>query len=310
MNQILHTFNKYIAVWVALLGVLAYLQPNLFTVFRKSINIFFGAAMFGIGLVIREEDYKNILSSPGKVAFGVICQFTVMPLLALLTSWMFKLSTPWTIGLILTGSAPGAMTSNVISYLSKGDVAYSVSLTAVSTMLCPLLTPLITLLFAGQRVPVSFWPMFLTIVYVVVLPLVAGFVFRKIMSDQVKKLGEIPSTLSVIAILIITSFVIAANKESLGFATFAILAAVAFHNAAGMVLGFFAGYLGKLDFLGRKTLSIEIGMQNAGLGVILALAHFGKDVAVPAAIFTVWCIFTASLLIYLWSFLERRTQGQ
>ena len=198
------------------------------------------------------------------------------------------------------------MTSNVISYLSKGDVAYSVSLTAVSTTLCPVLTPLLTLVLAGTKVPVAFWPMFQTIIWVVVIPLFFGFVIRKMATKQVDKLGEIPSTLSVIAIVVITSYVIAANSESLGLATLGIIVAVAFHNALGMLLGFFAGFAGRLNFLRRKTLSIEIGMQNAGLGVVLALAHFGNEVAIPAAIFTVWCIFSASLLVYFWAYIERR----
>jgi BASS family bile acid:Na+ symporter len=304
MNKMLRIFNKWIALWVALFGFLAYLVPSSFNFFGPFINVFFGLAMFGIGLVIKEEDYKNSLQTPGAILFGTLCQFTIMPFLALFTSWLFKLSPAWTVGLILTGSAPGAMTSNIISYLSKGDVAYSVSLTALSTILCPVLTPLLTLWLAGARVPISFWPMFMTIIWVVVVPLLTGFLVRKSFPDKVNKLGEIPSTLSVLAILVITSYVISANRESLGFATLGLLGVVAFHNATGMLLGFFAGYAGRLNFLRRKTLSIEIGMQNAGLGVVLALAHFDKEVAVPAAIFTIWCIFTASLLVYLWAFLE------
>ena len=306
MYKFLRIFNHYIALWVALLGVLAYLVPSSFNYFKPFINIFFGLAMFGIGLVIREEDYKNIARAPGVVIFGTICQFTIMPLLALFTSWVFNLSPAWRVGLILTGSAPGAMTSNIISYLSKGDVAYSVSLTALSTLLCPVLTPLLTLLLAGTRVPIAFWPMFFTIIWVVLIPLVAGFLIRKIFTQQVEKLGEIPSTLSVLAIFVITSYVIAANRDNLGLATILLMCTVAFHNALGMLLGFFAGYIAKLSFIRRKTLSIEIGMQNAGLGVVLALTHFGKEVAVPAAIFTVWCIFTASLLVYVWAFIEKR----
>lgn len=306
MNRILHFFNRWIALWVALFGCIAFFFPQVFNFFGPFINVFFGVAMFGIGLVIREEDYKNILRTPGAILFGTFCQYTIMPLLALFTSWLFKLSPAWTVGLILTGSAPGAMTSNIISYLSKGDVAYSVSLTALSTMLCPVLTPLLTLLLAGTRVPISFWPMFQTIIWVVVVPLLAGFLVRKMIPRQVNKLGEWPSTLSVLAILIITSFVIAANHDNLGLATLGLLVTIAFHNALGMLLGFLAGFAIKLNFLRRKTLSIEIGMQNAGLGVVLALTHFGKEVAVPAAIFTVWCIFTASLLVYVWGFINNK----
>ena len=140
---------------------------------------------------------------------------------------------------------------------------------------------------------------------IVVVPLLLGLGIRKMLPQFVSNLGEWPSSLSVVAIVIITSFVIAVNKENLGYASFILIGAVAFHNAAGMILGFFIGYSGKLSYLQRKTLSIEIGMQNAGLGVVLALNHFGKEVAIPSAIFTIWCIFTASLLVYFWSFFEK-----
>ena len=306
MNKLLGIFNKAIVLWVIFFGFLAYYLPVLFNTLGRSINIFFALAMFGIGLVITEQDYRNILSSPVKIAFGVFCQFTIMPLLALLTSRLFHLSPAWTVGLILTGAAPGAMTSNVISYLSKGDVAYSVSLTAVSTLLCPVLTPLITLLLAGTSVPIKFLPMFNTILLVVVVPLLGGFAFRRLFPAGIQKIGELPSTISVLAIVVITSYVIAANRDKLDLASFMLLGAVAFHNGAGMIFGYLAGYLGRLDHLRRKTLSIEIGMQNAGLGVVLALAHFGNEVAIPAAIFTIWCILTASLLVYFWSFIENR----
>ncbi|MBN1598048.1 MAG: bile acid:sodium symporter family protein [Bacteroidales bacterium] len=306
MNRFLHYFNKGIVFWVAGFGLLAFLIPESFSWPGKSINIFFALAMFGIGLVIKGEEYKNIAKSPLKIAFGVICQFTIMPSLALFTSTLFGLSEAWTLGLILTGAAPGAMTSNVISYLSKGDVAYSVSLTAVATLLCPVLTPLLTMLLADTKVPVQFFPMFKTIIMVVVLPLVSGFLIRKYFPRFTNTLKEWPSTLSVIAIVMITSYVIAVNKENLGLATLIIICAVAFHNAFGMIAGYFAGFIAKLSHLHRKTLSIEIGMQNAGLGVVLALNHFEKAVAVPAAIFTIWCIFTASLLVYVWSFIEVR----
>jgi BASS family bile acid:Na+ symporter len=306
MNKFLKRLNKGIAFWVAGFGILAYLVPSLFTVLKTSINVFFGLAMFGIGLVITENDYKNILRTPGKIFFGTLCQFTIMPLLALLTSMIFRLSPEWTVGLVLTGAAPGAMTSNVISYLSKGDVAYSVSLTALSTLLCPVLTPLITLALAGEAMSVSFLPMFKTIMLVVIVPLLGGFVVRRMAPRFVNAIGEWPSTLSVIAIVVITSFVVAANRENIGLASLMVVLAVVFHNASGMVLGFLAGYIARFNFIRRKTLSIEIGMQNAGLGVILALNHFNREVAVPSAIFTIWCIFTASLMVYFWSVIEQK----
>jgi BASS family bile acid:Na+ symporter len=309
MNKLLNLFNRGIVLWVMVFGVLAYFFPSLFTGLKKYINLFFSIAMFGIGLVLTEDNYRNIIRSPLKVVFGTLCQFTIMPLLALVTSLLFHLSPIWTVGLILTGAAPGAMTSNVISYLSKGDVAYSVSLTAVSTLLCPVLTPLLVLLLAGSRVPIAFTPMFITILLTVVVPLLAGFMIRKTFPRILPKLGEWPSTLSIAAIVCITSFVIAINKDKFGYASSILLFAVVFHNAFGLILGFLAGYIGRLSYIRRKTLSIEVGMQNAGLGVVLALNHFGSEAAVPSAIYTIWCILTASLLVYFWNFIEKRQIG-
>ena len=262
--------------------------------------------MFGIGLVLSENDYKNILKSPGKVLYGNICQFTIMPLLGLLMVSLFALPKEIAVGLIITGAAPGAMTSNVISYLSGGDVTYSVSLTALSTILCPLLTPLITLLLVGERISLEFFPMFMTIVFTVVIPLILGFLFRKLIPRLVEKHNNLSVTISVTAIVIITSFVIAKNKGNLGLAAAVIFIAVIVHNILGMFFGFMAGSAAKFDFRRKKTLAIEIGMQNAGLGVVLALKHVSEKAAIPAAIFTIWCILSASFMANLWKYLESR----
>ncbi len=207
-------------------------------------------------------------------------------------------------GLILTGTAPGAMTSNVISYLSDGDTAYSVSLTAVATLVCPILTPLLTLFLAGNMLPIPFLDMFLKIIWTVVIPLAVGFGVRKNFPEALEKLKNVPPTLSVFAIIVICSFVVAINKENLGKATLIIFMAVITVNLAGMILGFMAGKAARFSFKRKKTLSIEIGMQNAGLGVLLALEHFSSEVAIPAAIFTVWCIISASALIKFWRYVE------
>ena len=309
MNKVINFYNNHLSLWVILFASVAYIFPEIFLSVKSFINLFFGITMFGIGLVITKKDYENIIKSPKAILFGNLCQFTIMPLMAFVTSYIFSLPKEIMVGLILTGSAPGAMTSNVISYLSKGDVTYSVSLTAVATLLAPIMTPALVLLLAGQEVPVDFLPMFLTIVYTVVLPLLGGFIVRHFLPSFVEKVGELPATISVSAIVVITSYVVAANRSNLGMATIILFAAVIFHNIAGLVLGYLAGSMAKYTFVRKKTLSIEIGMQNAGLGVILALEHFSDKVAIPAAIFTIWCIISASLLINFWSYLEKRQEG-
>jgi BASS family bile acid:Na+ symporter len=307
--RIIRFYNNNLSLWVVVFGLVAYIYPPSFLFTGKFINWFFAAAMFGIGMVIQDDDYKNIIKAPRPILFGNICQFSIMPLLGLGVSYIFGLPKEIAVGLVLTGAAPGAMTSNVISYLSRGDVAYSVSLTALATLLSPVLTPLITLLLIGERVPIAFFPMFLTIITTVVVPLLLGFVVRKNLPRFVERNADLPASVSITAIVVITSYVVARNKGNLNIATAIVFIAVIVHNLLGMLLGFFAGAAAKFDFRRKKTLAIEIGMQNAGLGVVLALKHFSEKTAIPAAIFTIWCIISASLLVNFWKFIEiRRTR--
>ena len=146
--------------------------------------------------------------------------------------------------------------------------------------------------------------MFFTIIWTVVIPLVVGFGIRKNFPGAIERFKNVPPALSVFAIIVICSFVVAINKENLGKATLIIFIAVIAVNLAGMILGYIAGKAARFNFKRKKTLSIEIGMQNAGLGVVLALKHFSSDVAIPAAIFTIWCIISASVLINFWKYIE------
>ena len=295
--RIVRFISSNIVLWVVLFATLAFFYPAVFLLFKNYINWFFAGAMFGIGLVLKPEDYRNILKSPLAILFGTLCQFTIMPLLSLSIGVMLKLPNPVILGLVITGAAPGAMTSNVISFLSKADVAYSVSLTTVSTFLAPVLTPLLTLWLVGTRIPVDFLAMFNTIVITVVVPLLAGFAVRKLFPSIIDKVEDVPPLISVLSIVVITSYVVAANVNNLKMATMIIVVAVFLVNLFGMVMGFTAGYIPGFNLKRRKTLAIEIGMQNAGLGVVLALKHFDETVAMPAAFYTIWCIISASIFV-------------
>ncbi len=295
--KIVRFISSNIVLWVIVFAVLAYFYPPVFLVFNKTINWFFAGAMFGIGLVLKKDDYRNIVKSPLAVMFGTFCQFTIMPLLSLGIGLFLNLPDYLILGLVITGAAPGAMTSNVISYLSKADVAYSVSLTTVATFLSPVLTPLITLWLVGEKIPVGFYPMFKTIMLTVVVPLLAGFSVRGFFPRLIEKVEEVPPLLSVLSIVVITSYVVAANVNSINKATAMIILAVFLVNLFGMLAGYFAGNIPRFSAKRKKTLAIEIGMQNAGLGVVLALKHFDESVAVPAAFFTIWCIVSASIFV-------------
>ncbi|MDD5326728.1 MAG: bile acid:sodium symporter family protein [Phycisphaerae bacterium] len=299
-SKILSFYTKYFAVWVVLFGVAAYFFPEPFVALKGYNKHFFALTMFGIGAVLQLEDFKRIARRPIIVLIGTCAQFTIMPLGAFVIAKVFDFPPEIAAGLILTGSAPGAMSSNVMSYIAKADVAYSVSLTTVSTLLCPLLTPGITFLLARSELPVPFLAMFLDVIYMVIVPLFVGFGVRHLFKEKLNKLLPVFPAISVTFIIFICSLVIALNRDYLPKVTGLILAAAVILNIYGMLAGFGVGVIFDMNKRRKRTLTIEIGMQNAGLGSALALEHLGERAAMPAAVFVFVCIITASVLAAIW----------
>jgi len=299
-RKVLGFYTKYFAVWVIFFGITAYFCPGPFKALRDYNKLFFSLTMFGIGAVLQVEDFKRILQRPLIVLIGSCAQFTIMPLGAFFLARLFSLPPEIAVGLILTGSAPGAMASNVMSYIAKADTAYSVSLTTVSTLLCPLLTPGLTFLLAKSQLDIPFLAMVWDVIYMVILPLFMGFGVRYYFKERLEKIVPIFPAISVTFIIFICSLVIALNRDYLADVTGVILAAGVILNIYGMLAGYGVGSIFRMKLKRRRTLAIEIGMQNAGLGTTLALAHFGEKAAVPAAIFVFICIITASVMAELW----------
>ncbi len=297
-------YTRYLGVWVVVFGVLAYCFPGPFVALKTYNKTFFALTMFGIGAVLCIDDFKHIAKNPVIVLIGSAAQFTIMPLGAFAVAKLLDLPPAITVGLILTGAAPGAMASNVMSYIAKADVAYSVSLTTVSTLLCPLLTPGLTYLLARSRLEVPFLAMMLDVILMVIVPLFAGFTVRHYFKKQVEHILPIFPAISVTFIIFICSLVIALNRDYLLEATGPVLAAVIILNLWGMSSGYGVGALFRMNTARKRTLTIEIGMQNAGLGTTLALQHFGPQAAIPAAFFVFVCILTAALASAIW---QRRT---
>jgi len=300
LEKILSFYTKYFAVWVILFGVVAYFFPAPFVALKPYNEWFFALTMFGIGAVLEIDDFKRIAQRPLIVLIGSCAQFTIMPLGAYFLSKLFAFPPEIAVGLILTGSAPGAMASNVMSYIAKADTAYSVSLTTVSTLLCPLLTPGLTFLLAGSVLKVDFLAMVLSVLQMVIIPLLVGFGVRHLFREKIEKVLPIFPAISVTFIIFICSLVIALNRNYLVMVTGPILAAGVILNIYGMSAGYGVGSLFRMTNKRRRTLSIEIGMQNAGLGTVLALKHFDKKTAIPAAIFVFICIITASIMAEIW----------
>jgi BASS family bile acid:Na+ symporter len=300
LKKILSFYTKFFAVWVVVFGVIAYFLPGPFLVLEPFNEWFFSLTMFGIGAVLSIDDFKRIAEKPVIVLIGSASQFTIMPVGAFVLSRAFGLPDELAVGLILAGCVPGAMASNVMSYIAKADTAYSVSLTTVSTLLCPLLTPGLTKLLAGEAMDVSFWAMFFSVIKMVIIPLGAGFLVRGVLKNKIEKITIIFPAISATFIIFICSLVIAINRDYLGMVTASILVMAVLLNIYGMAAGFSVGSIFNMNTSRRRTLSIEIGMQNAGLSTVLALKHFGERSAIPTAVFVFVCIITASIMAEFW----------
>jgi len=290
--------NRLFPVWVILGCAVAYKQPHFFSGFLSDqVALFFGITMFGIGVTLEVGKAAGTLKRLDKIILGSFAQFSIMPLLAYTLTRIIEIRPELALGLVLTGCVPGAMSSNVLAYIARGDVAYSVALTTLSTFLSPWITPALTLFLLGDRIPIPYVGMMMTIISAVVLPLGAGMLFRRILGRRLDRFIEFFPTLSIVAIVVICSVVVARNVELIRVASLSVFGLVVMLNLLGMAGGWLFARLIKLGPAGIRTLAIEIGMQNAGMGTVLALTHF-KDqsgVALPSAIFTVWCIVSASL---------------
>ena len=283
--------GKYMAAIVIVVAALALLFPGTFSVVKTAwVNTLLGIVMFGMGLTLKPEDFKVVFSRPKDVIIGCIAQFTLMPFLAWALTQLFHLPTELAIGVILVGTCPGGTSSNVMTYLSKGDVALSVGMTAVSTVLAPFLTPLLTLLYAGQRVDVNPVNMFLSIVKVVLVPIALGFVVNHFFHAFTQNAVRVLPLISTTAIVLIICAVVSANSAKIMTSGLLILAVVILHNLLGYLTGFGVGKLLKLDSTKCRAISIEVGMQNSGLATSLAAAHFAQYplATIPGAVFSVW----------------------
>lgn len=267
------------------------------------VNYLLMIVMFGMGLTLKLEDFKLVFTRPKDIIIGCLAQFTIMPLLAFGLGKVFGLDAALLAGVILVGTCPGGTSSNVITYMSKGDVALSVGMTSVNTVLAPLLTPAITWLLLRTTVTVDPMNMFLSIIKVVIIPIALGFIINKLFGKVTEKLVTILPTVSVIAICLIVASVVSHNAEKIFSTGVVVFAVVILHNLLGYTCGFGLGKLLKLNVAKTKALSVEIGMQNSGLATSLAGTAF-PDLAmatVPGAIFSVWHNISGAVLANIYN---------
>ncbi len=291
MKRLCHYISEYMGVLVLASAALALFFPDVLgKIPPKVINYLLGLVMFGMGLTLNLQDFKIVFSRPRDVIVGCLAQFTIMPLLAWGLAHIFSLDEALLIGVVLVGCCPGGTASNVITYLAKGDLALSVGMTGVSTLLAPLLTPLLTWLLAGETVDVNVLNMFMSILWVVILPIVAGFFVKRTWPKFTEKTIDYLPAFSSLMIAFIVTIVIAANAAKLLSGGVVILFVVMLHNLCGLGLGYLIGYLLSMSPAKRRAVSIEVGMQNSGLASSLATIHFAAYpmASIPGAIFSVW----------------------
>ena len=276
---------------VLLVAALSLLWPASFLwIDTWAINPMLGLIMFGMGLTLSPTDFRIVLSRPKDILIGCLTQFTVMPLLAWLLTWAFQLPKELALGVILVGCCPGGTASNVITYLAKGDLALSVGMTATSTLLAPLLTPLLVWLIAGTMVDVDTLGMLQSIVYVVIAPIIAGLLCQRFLPRLTKGLVPYLPAFSTVVICLVVGIVVSHNATRLLVGGFVVVIAVMLHNLLGLLIGFLTGRLLRLSRPKCVALSVEVGMQNSGLASSLAVLHFSAYplAAIPGAVFSVW----------------------
>ncbi|GAB2792544.1 ketopantoate/pantoate/pantothenate transporter PanS [Halomonas shantousis] len=292
--------NRLFPVWAILLAAIAAWQPTLFTGLAGLIQNLLALIMFAMGLTLSKEDFLRVARQPLPVAVGLVLQFSIMPLAALLVSWALGLDAALTTGMVLVGATAGGTASNVITWLAGGNVALSVSMTLVSTLVSVAATPLLSWWLLGQSVEVPVTGMLLSIAKLVILPIALGVVIHQFLGRHIQRGESALATLAMAAIVLIIAIVVALNAGRLATLGPLVALAVIAHNALGLVGGYWVGRLCGFDIRTSRTLAIEVGMQNSGLAVALASQFFTATAALPGALFSVWHNVSGSLLAGYW----------
>jgi len=293
--------QRWFPLWALLACVVAYARPVPFAAAGPAIVPLLGLVMFGMGMTLNGSDFLAVLRRPGLVLLGVGLQFLLMPLLGWLLAGGGGLSAGLAAGVVLLGSCPGGTASNVICYLARGDVALSITLTAVSTLLAVVATPLLTWLYVGERVEVPVAGLLLSTAKIVLLPVLLGIAVNHVAGERLARLKSVFPLLSMAAIVTIIAIIVAMNQESMQLLGASLAAVVVLHNLLGLALGYALPRMLGCGEAECRTLAIEVGMQNSGLAVALASEHFSPVAALPGVLFSIWHNITGSLLAARWS---------
>ena len=293
--------TRFMGVIIIAFSALALWQPWIFSWVAPHISAMLGIIMLGMGMTLHWQDFSHVLRHPRELGLGLVVQFGCMPLLAFALCHVFALPPELAMGMILVGTAPGGTASNVLTFIARGDVAFSVAMTAAATLVSLLLTPPLTWLLGGVWVPVDMGGLFWSIVKIVLVPVLLGLLLHHFQRGLVDRLMPFLPLASALVITLVIAGIIAVNAQNILSAGPAIFAAVIAHNLLGLAVGWFAACRLRFAPPRRRALAIEIGTQNSGLATALALAHFTPAAAIAGALFSVWQNISGALLSNFWA---------
>lgn len=296
INRIVNLFP----LWAVLLSGFAFFNADLFASFKSIIIPLLALVMLSMGMTLTWSDFKAVLKRPGVIAVGISIQFLLMPLFAYMISIAFKLPLDIMIGMVLVGASAGGTASNVICYLAKGNVALSILMTVVSTVLALFLMPALSFFYLNQVVPVPVEGMLKSIFMIVLLPVLLGTLINSYFSQKLRFFQPVFPLLSSISIILIIAIIVGLNHNNLMDLAMPVLLAVCCHNLLGLIFGYGIPKLLKYDTQTCRTICIEVAMQNSGLSVALAIKYFSSAAALPGALFSIWHNISGSLLAFYW----------
>lgn len=287
-------------LWAILLSFVAYYFPAPFVAQKQAIVPLLALVMFGMGMTLTWDHFKQAAAQPKIISLTLLIQYSLMPLCGYILALLLELPEQHLIGLVLVGSSAGGTASNVICFLGRGNVALSILMTLSSTLCAVLLMPLLSWLYLQQMVNVPVWDMIGSIASIIIAPVLCGTTINSLLQHRLLRLQPIFPLLSSCAIIAIIAIIVAANQTNLALMSIPILGAVMLHNLFGLCVGYSVPYLLRYDALTCRTVCIEVGMQNSGLSVALALKYFSPVAALPGALFSIWHNIAGSLLAAYW----------
>ncbi len=293
--------TRLFPLWAVVFALAAYLAPARFTPVVPYVTYLLALIMFAAGVTLRVSDFRRVITRPGPVLAGLGLHYLIMPLAAWGIAHILGMPPELAAGMILVGSVASGTSSTVMVFLSGGDVALSVTISALSTLVGVIATPLLTRLYVSAGITVDVWGLLTSIVQVVAVPVLLGLVVNHLAHRLVRTVMPVLPLVSMVAILLIIAAVVGATQPAIAAVGPLVAVGVVLHNGIGLLGGYWGGRLLGFDESVCRTLALEVGMQNSGLAATLGKLYFGPLAALPGALFSVWHNLSGSLLAGWWA---------